>query len=211
MAWMKRVGWTLAGVALLAAVSVGVYRQRVLPVTAGNLSVAGAKAPVRIERDAQGIPTIRAASAEDAWFGLGFVHAQDRLWQMETHRRIGAGRLAEAFGPSAVDTDRFLRALAVRRAAATQWARLDGEARAAMLSYAAGVNAFLKDHLRARPPEFLVLGLQPEQWDTRGQPVVEPDDGLGPGRQLDQRDDALAPERRVGCRPDQRSLAALSR
>jgi penicillin amidase len=162
---MKRAAWGLLGVALLAGVGAGLYRQRVLPVTAGTLTVTGAKAPVRIERDSQGIPTIRAASPEDAWFGLGFAHAQDRLWQMETHRRIGAGRLAEAFGPSAVDTDRFLRALAVRRAAATQWARLEGEARGALLAYAAGVNAFLQDHLRARPPEFLVLGLQPEPWD----------------------------------------------
>ena len=65
-------------------------------------------------------------------FGLGFVHAQDRLWQLETHRRIGSGRLAEAFGEPALETDRFLRALGVRRAAAAQWATLAGESRAAL-------------------------------------------------------------------------------
>ena len=92
-----------------------------LPQTTGTLSLPGAKAEVRIERDEHGIPTIRAASEHDLAWGLGVAHAQDRLWQMETHRRIGAGRLAEAFGPGALNGDRFLRALGVRRAAQQQW------------------------------------------------------------------------------------------
>ncbi|HET7866068.1 MAG TPA: penicillin acylase family protein, partial [Burkholderiaceae bacterium] len=165
MRWLARAAWLLAALLLLAAAALWVYRQRVLPITHGSLAVAGAHAELRIERDRYGIPTIHAASLRDAIFGLGFVHAQDRLWQLETHRRIGAGRLAEALGPAALDTDRFLRALGVRRAAAAQWARLEPGDRALMEAYAAGINAFLHDHLRARPPEFLVLGLQPESWD----------------------------------------------
>ncbi|MEY4751982.1 MAG: hypothetical protein RIQ60_4196 [Pseudomonadota bacterium] len=159
-----------------------VWRQRMLPVTSGRLAVRGlptsasASSPsagkddpasrLRIERDADGVPTIKAATLEQAMFGLGFVHAQDRLWQLETHKRIGSGRLAEAFGPAALDTDRFLRALAVRHAAEAQWiqTREHPEARAVLLAYAAGVNALVRDHLRARPPEFLLLGLQPEEW-----------------------------------------------
>jgi penicillin amidase len=85
------------------------------------------------------------------------------LWQLETHRRIGSGRLSEAFGPGALDNDKFLRALGVRRAAAAQWEQLGGDARAAVLAYTAGINAFA-GHMRARPPEFLILGLQPEPW-----------------------------------------------
>ncbi len=163
--WLVRGAWLLAALLVAAAVLLWAYRQRVLPATTGSLVVAGAQAEVRIERDRYGIPTIRAATLRDAMFGLGFVHAQDRLWQLDVHRRVGAGRLAQAFGPAALDTDRFLRALGVRRAAAAQWARMEPGDRAALEAYAAGINAFLRDHLRARPPEFLALGLQPEPWE----------------------------------------------
>ena len=125
MKWMRRclAALLLAGVGVIAALLV--YRHLALPIAEGRLRVEGLRAGLQIERDAQGVPTIRAASIDDAWFGLGFVHAQDRLWQLETHRRIGAGRLAEAFGPRAVESDRFLRALGVRRAAQDQF-RLSG-------------------------------------------------------------------------------------
>jgi len=120
-------------------------------------------APVRIERDQHGIPSITADSLNDAAYALGFVHAQDRLWQMETQRRIGAGRLAEVFGQAALDNDRFLRALGVRRAAQAQWERLAPSSRELLLAYSAGVNAAI-DHTRVWPPEFLVLGVKPEPW-----------------------------------------------
>ena len=80
-----------------------------------NPACGTSRTTLQILRDAHGIPTVRAASLRDAMFGLGVAHAQDRLWQMETHRRIGSGRLAEAFGEAALDTDRFLRTLGVRR------------------------------------------------------------------------------------------------
>ena len=166
--WAGRAAGAIGAVALLAGVAGFVYRERALPIDDGRLRVQGlpvGAGEVAIERDAHGIPTIRAANAPGAWFGLGFAHAQDRLWQMETHRRIGAGRLSEAFGPGALEIDRFLRALGVRRVAQQQWERTQGEAREALLAYTAGVNAYLRDHLRARPPEFLILGIQPEAWD----------------------------------------------
>src|SRR4029450_6473250 len=120
--------------------------------------------PVRIERDPHGIPTIKAQNQHDLMFALGYAHAQDRLWQLETHRRIGAGRLAEAFGPAALDNDRFLRALGVRRAAAAQWEQTRGDARSALLAYARGINAALR-RSSARPPEFVLLGVKLEDWD----------------------------------------------
>ncbi|MEY4752853.1 MAG: hypothetical protein RJA44_528, partial [Pseudomonadota bacterium] len=149
---------------VVGLIGLAVWRQQLMPQTRGSLSVSGLQGTLRIERDADGIPTIHAESDEAALFGLGFVHAQDRLWQLETHRRIGAGRLAEAFGPAALDNDRFLRALGVRRAAEAQWRRLDGGSRAAVQAYTDGINAFITEHLRARPPEFLLLGLRPEPW-----------------------------------------------
>ncbi|MEN9543658.1 MAG: hypothetical protein RLZZ598_491, partial [Pseudomonadota bacterium] len=164
---MRVLRWVLLGLLslLLVALAAGwIYASRARPQTEGHLSVRGLLAELRIERDANGIPTIHAASAEDAWFGLGFVHAQDRLWQLETHRRIGAGRLAETFGPNALEADKFLRALGVRRAAAEQWVKADASTRRALEAYAGGINAVLRQHLRARPPEFVLLGINPEDW-----------------------------------------------
>ncbi len=161
--WFRRL-LTLALLLLVgAALAAWVYAQRVLPPTDGTLALAGARAPLQIVRDVHGIPSIRAASVRDAMFGLGVAHAQDRLWQMETHRRISAGRLAEAFGDGALDTDRFLRVLGVRRAAAAQWAQVSPASREALQAYADGVNAVMASQ-RARPPEFIILGIQPEPW-----------------------------------------------
>ncbi|MBL8351190.1 MAG: penicillin acylase family protein, partial [Burkholderiaceae bacterium] len=161
--WLRHAVTALLGLAVAAALAAWIYAQRVLPVTEGTLALPGARAELRILRDEHGIPTIRAASIRDATFGLGVAHAQDRLWQMETHRRIGAGRLAEAFGEGALDTDRFLRMLGVRRAAAAQWAQVSPGSRELLQAYADGVNAVIAT-LAARPPEFLILGLKPEPW-----------------------------------------------
>ena len=112
---IRRAAWTLLVLLGLLVAALVVYARLTLPTLAGEISLPGLSAPLRIERDAQGIPTIKAANGRDLAFGLGVVHAQDRLWQLETHRRIGSGRLAEAFGDGALDNDRFLRALGVRR------------------------------------------------------------------------------------------------
>jgi penicillin amidase len=164
MKWIRRGAWTVLLLLLAAVTAIGIYMALAQPKTSGALALAGSQAELKIERDADGIPSITAANTHDLFFGLGVVHAQDRLWQLETHKRIASGRLAEAFGPAALDADRFLRALAVRRAAEAQWAQTQGEARNALLAYAEGVNAVLNGSLAARPPEFLILGLKPEPW-----------------------------------------------
>ena len=165
MKWLRRLFLSALLLVLVTAVALGSYAWLSLPKTQGELSLAGAKAPIRIERDAHGIPSIVAGSVHDAVFGLGVVHAQDRLWQMETHRRIGAGRMAELFGEPALETDRFLRALAVRRAATAQWGKLPDESKALIQAYTAGVNAVIQSGLRALPPEFAILRTQPEPWE----------------------------------------------
>ena len=150
---MKTLKWVGASVGLLAlagAIVAGGYAFLVLPKVDGSLQVTGLHDVVRIERDVHGIPTIRANSSEDAVFGLGFAHAQDRLWQLETHRRIGSGRLAEAFGAPALESDKFLRALGVKRAALAQWERASPQLRATMNADAAGINAFAT---QAPPPK----------------------------------------------------------
>ena len=164
MKWLRRLAISLAMLVVLVLAGVWLYSRMSLPQTDGSALVTGLHAPLRIERDASGIPTIKASSIDDALFGLGYAHAQDRLWQLETHKRIGSGRLAQAFGEPALENDKFLRALGVRRAAAQQWAQATAEVRAGVLAYTAGINAFLGGAMTARPPEFVLLGLKPEPW-----------------------------------------------
>lgn len=159
--WIASIIGVLALAGLLAA---GGYVWLATPKVDGTIELAGVRGPVRIERDANGIPTIRAQSTDDVVFGLGFAHAQDRLWQLETHRRIGSGRLAEAFGVPAVESDKFLRALGVKRAAQAQWEKASPLLRDAMTAYAAGINAYATHSMKARPPEFVLLGLPFEPW-----------------------------------------------
>ena len=135
-----------------------------LPQTAGRLVVPGPRAEIHIERDADGVPVISAQDDEDAAFGLGFVHAQDRLFQMELQRRYGAGRLAEIFGREALTIDRQMRVLGLYRAAEAEIPFLSARVRRGLEAYAAGVNAFLVSRHGALPPEFLLLRFAPESW-----------------------------------------------
>ncbi|WP_437316348.1 penicillin acylase family protein [Sorangium sp. So ce385] len=88
--------------------------------------------PVDIVRDRHGIPHIYARSVDDAYFGLGYVHAQDRSWPMEVNRRVGSGTLSEVFGPGTLGQDRWFRTLGLRRVAEENLAHLGREARAAL-------------------------------------------------------------------------------
>lgn len=163
--WWRGAVWGGAGLVAVAAAAAAIYAVWALPRNAGDWSVPGLRAEVRIERDLHGIPTLSARHEIDLHYALGVVHAQDRLWQLETHRRIAAGRLAEVLGPAALETDRFIRALGVRRAALAQWERLPAASRAALQAYAAGINAVLREGGQARPPEMLALGITPEPWE----------------------------------------------
>ena len=140
-----------------------VYLRQSLPRVEGEVRLAGLGAPVEVLRDRYGIPHIFAASLEDASFALGYVHAQDRLWQMEMNRRTGAGRLAEIVGARGLEADRFLRTLGVRRAAEANLKSLDSETRGLLAAYADGVNAFLASD-PVLPPEFWLTGTRPEPW-----------------------------------------------
>ncbi len=146
-----------------AGVSFGILHGG-LPRTEGDLQVDGLHAAVTIRRDASGIPHITAADAHDLFFAQGFVHAQDRLWQMESYRRAASGTLSAVIGERGLDNDRFMRTLGMTQAAQADWERLDSESRAALEAYAEGVNAYLQTAGSALPPEFKILGIRPEPW-----------------------------------------------
>jgi penicillin amidase len=135
-----------------------------LPQLSGSLALDGLKAPVQIMRDGYGIPHIFAENDPDALFALGYVHAQDRLWQMEQTRRAGAGRLSEIFGKSTLTFDRISRTLGLARMAEASIASLDPDARALLDAYCAGVNAYIRGHRGAWPLEFTLLSVTPEPW-----------------------------------------------
>nr|WP_249208736.1 penicillin acylase family protein [Magnetospirillum sulfuroxidans] len=117
-----------------------------------------------ITRDDSGIPYITARSGHDAYFAMGWIHAQDRLWQMELQRRVGAGRLAEIVGEPGLKNDRFMRTLGLYRLAQDSVERLDDPTRNALKAYAEGVNAWINDNTQRLPPEFRLLRLTPEPW-----------------------------------------------
>jgi penicillin amidase len=121
---LKKVLVEFAVLTVAAALTLLVFVISAFPRSTGTVKVAGIEAPVTIETDGHGVPTIRAASEAEALFGLGYVHARDRLWQVEYQRRVGAGRLAEILGPQLVETDRFLRTIGFRRAAESACALL---------------------------------------------------------------------------------------
>jgi penicillin amidase len=120
--------------------------------------------PVEVFRDRWGVPHIYAGSVRDAMFAQGYVHAQDRLWHMELARRAASGSLAEVFGPVALDADRLLRRVGLRRAAEAELAQVAEEMRENVESYAAGVNAFIEGNRNRLPPEFLILRFRPQPW-----------------------------------------------
>ena len=161
----RKVAIALA-VILIAALAWALwYRSASQPQVEGRITLAGLVAPVDIVRDAEGIPHIYAKSSGDAYFALGFVHAQDRLWQLELNRRIPAGRMAEILGPNALDADRFLRTLGVRRNAEKILANLSAETRASLDAYARGINAYLANRSGPLPPEFILTGAPaPAPW-----------------------------------------------
>jgi penicillin G amidase len=152
---------------LIAIASLGLlhYIRRSLPVVDGEATVQGISAPIEIVRDADAIPHVFASTKADALFGLGYVHAQDRLWQMEFQRRIGHGRLSEIFGAATIPQDRFLRTVGFGRAARAAWAATSPWAQEQVNAYVAGVNAFIATHHGAKlPPEFSLLRFEPEPW-----------------------------------------------
>ncbi len=164
MRWVLGVLGGLVGLLIIAGAVFGTRFYLALPDLEGRVALPGLAAEAAIERDELGLVTIRAASDKDAYFALGYAHAQDRLWQMEMTRRIGAGRLSELLGGSVTGIDRYIRTMGLYRLAEEQLAHLSPQARQALDAYAAGVNAWMETRDRPLPPQYQLLFFEPEPW-----------------------------------------------
>jgi penicillin G amidase len=152
--------------ALAGTTAAGLWYQifrRPLPKTRGRVKVTGVSAQVEIRRDRWGVPHVHAATRPDLWFGQGFCHGQDRLWQLDLYRRMASGRLSEIVGGEALRADRLMRTLGLRRIAERELPELSPGLREELDAYCAGVNSAV-EAARALPAEFQLLRSGFERW-----------------------------------------------
>lgn len=166
--WLAGLGSVCAVIAVIFLAILWVVRSP-FPKTRGTISAKGLQADVEVLRDRYGVPHIRTVTMHDLYFAQGYVTAQDRFWQMDFWRRIGAGRLSEIFGESTLGTDMYLRTVGFRHIAEQEYAEMDPETRSVFDAYAEGVNAYIA----GRPPA--KLGLEYSLLQLQGVPVsIEP-------------------------------------
>ncbi len=141
-----------------------VLTRRPVPKENGQSTIEGLHEPVEIIIDRYGVPHIYAQNEDDLFFAQGYVHAQERLWQMELNRRVSSGRLAEIFGPLALEADRFSRRLGMHRSANDEIPRLSEHNKRILEAYARGVNGYIEQNASKLPLEFMLLRFKPTPW-----------------------------------------------
>ena len=154
-------------VIVAAALAAGGFywlKSRGLPQRDGGATLAGLQAPVDVRWDRWATPYVRAATTADATAALGWLHANDRLFQMEVSRRAAAGRLSEVFGDRALGFDKKVRRLRIYASAERLVVAASPESRDLLAAYARGVNAWISTHKGNLPPEFRLLATKPEPW-----------------------------------------------
>jgi len=168
---MKIVKKIIIGIALLLAIVViaGFFyirhiARKGLPDYSENIKLAGITDEVTVYRDSYAIPHIFAKNEEDLYLAVGYVMAQDRLWQMDLLRRVTTGRLAEIFGEDLVETDLLMRSLRIPEKSRMVLDRTDESIIKAAEAFADGVNQFIESHQKKLPLEFSLLGYVPEKW-----------------------------------------------
>ncbi len=161
---VKIIGIIIAVIVLIAAVSIPFLITRPWTQVSGKLEVKGLLANVTIIRDKWGIPNIYAENDHDLFFAQGYVHAQDRLYQLEIHHRLGNGNLSEMVGKPGVGTDKAMRVYGTRRIAEKSYSLLDDDIKAQLQAYCDGINAYIDTHKDKLPVEFIVLNIKPSRW-----------------------------------------------
>jgi len=167
--WLGRAVAAVVMLAVLAGLVGYVALTSSIPADKGAAALPGLSGEVRVVRDRHAVPHVEAATYEDAVRTLGFVHAQDRFWQMHVLRMVAQGRLSELFGEPNVTSDVFLRTIDLAGASRASFDALPDRAKSVLTAYADGVNAWLarpRGFMEAQlPPEFLILGVPAEPWE----------------------------------------------
>ncbi|GEM47714.1 penicillin acylase family protein [Deinococcus cellulosilyticus] len=163
MRLLRAIGWIVLLLLIIVAAAIGyLYYQTYTP-KSGDLKLQGLSGEVKISWDSYGVPHIKASSSDlDAIFALGYVHAQDRIWQMDFQRRVASGRLSEVIGEDLLDTDKFLRTWGFYKATKEAYPALSDRSKQIIEAYTGGVNAYLAT--KKLPLEFTLLGYKPELW-----------------------------------------------
>ena len=160
ISWFKWILWALFTLFVLAVAWAGYQAFRGLPSLDGDLKVQGLQGPVKVTRDSSDVTHIQASSALDAWRALGFVHAQERGWQLEFNRRVMHGELSAVLGKATLDIDKLLRTLGIMRAARAQLAGLKPATQQALMAYSQGIQAAFASGHAGQSPEFAILGIK---------------------------------------------------
>jgi penicillin amidase len=134
------------------------------PEEKGKIAFSSLTSDVKVTRDRWGVPHFFAENDKDLFFAVGYIHAQERMWQMDLLRRAGFGRLSEIFGFQTLASDRFLRNYGFKEAALKDYENLTAELKELLFSYTQGVNAWMSSRRFNWPPEFLLLRFRPEPW-----------------------------------------------
>lgn len=142
------------------------------PVTEGTLAVQEIYDEVHVYRDQFGVPHILAKNEHDMFLAVGYIHAQDRLWQLDLIRRAGQGRLSEIFGEKTVEFDKLFRTIGIARVAEEIERNLHPESKELLVAYADGINAFIRDNEKRLPVEFDMLNYRPEPWQVQHSIIV---------------------------------------
>ncbi|MFZ1730919.1 MAG: penicillin acylase family protein [Bacteroidota bacterium] len=158
------IGGALMIIMIIGALGLYHIMTKSLPTIEGEESIAGVSAEVQIIRDPAGIPHIIAESEYDAYVAAGYVHAQDRLWQMDIMRRYGMGRLSEVLGAETVPIDRLMRTIGLTQLADSLLRTVSGQTRKILQAYTKGVNAYIREMAGRYPIEFDLLQYSPEEW-----------------------------------------------
>lgn len=169
MKLLKKILFSL--LLFLFVVAIGAYffvdhlATKAIPDYNETVELTGLTAEVQVYRDSLAVPHIYAKNEADLFKTIGFVMAQDRMWQMDLLRRVTQGRLAEIFGEALINTDLFLRALRIPEKSEMMLADLSPKQKTALEAYTNGVNQYLEQYADKLPPEFSILGYTPEAWE----------------------------------------------
>ena len=167
MKLLKKIIKIVVSLILLLIVGLWLFTRTLHPTYNGELDLANISDEVAVYFDEVGVPHINAQNQKDAFTALGYVHAQDRLWQMELIRRIAAGRLSEIFGKDLVKTDKFFAGLGIEEASAKTIANLDknSDSYKLTIAYLDGINQFMENG--PTPAEFILVGVKKEEYTLK--------------------------------------------